>query len=344
MFSIFGRTYDRQETVAGIFFMLPAGLILLVFVVIPIIFAVTVSFTDWDGLSPPATAEGVGLENYQALLSEPGIRQSDFFKALKNTIYYTVGVVPVQTALALLLAVIANQGLLKARGFFRTAFYFPSITSSIVISLIFMWLFTRGGLVNYLIGALFPGYAPVNWLDDSSGLIHNLLGTSGLTIRTAPEWLSTKALGLTLWDWISGPSTTMVAIMLLNIWTTSGTLMVIYLAALQDIPRHLYEAAAVDGATGWRAFWGITLPMLRPTIFFVLTIGMIGCFQVFDQIFVISSGGPAKTTLTIAWMVYRNGFLNASMGLAAATALVLFVIIFALTLLQRRIIGERALI
>ncbi len=341
MIQFFGRSYDREDLIAGVLFILPAALIFLIFLVIPIVFAVAISFTDWNGISPPSEANGVGLANYEALLTQPGIRQSDFFKALKNTVYYVIGVVPTQTALALLLAVIVNQRWLKAKGFFRTAFYFPSITSSVVISLIFMWLFTRGGLINYLIGRIFPGYNPVNWLDDPTGLIHNILGLLGVTLRSAPDWVRTKVLGLTIWDWISGPSTTMISIMLLNIWTTSGTMMVIFLAALQDIPRHLYEAAYVDGATGWRAFWSITLPMLRPTIFFVVTIGMIGCFQVFDQIFVISSGGPAKTTLTIAWMVYRNGFMNSDMGLAAATAFVLFIIIFSLTLLQRRLIGER---
>ncbi|MBN1284353.1 MAG: sugar ABC transporter permease [Anaerolineae bacterium] len=339
---ILGRSYAQDEVLAGVFFMLPAVLVFLVFLIIPIFFAVAISFTDWDGLSTPDTAQYEGLKNYSELLLESGIRQKDFFKALKNTVYYTLGVVPLQTVLALALAVVANQGWRRARSFFRTTFYFPSITSSIVISLIFMWLFTKSGLINYLLQAVFPGYTPINWLDDSTGFFHGIFNLFGLNLRSAPEWMRSDIAGLAIWDWLSGPSTTMVAIMLLNIWTTSGTIMVIFLAALQDIPRPLYEAASVDGATAWRTFRSITLPMLRPTIFFVVTIGMIGCFQVFDQIFVISSGGPAKTTLTIAWMVYRNGFLNADMGLAAATALILFAIIFVLTLIQRRVIGERA--
>jgi len=127
----------------------------------------------------------------------------------------------------------------------------------------------------------------------------------------------------------------------LNTWTTIGTLMVIYLAALQGIPGQVYEAAAIDGATGWQTFRRITVPLLAPTTFFVITIGLIGTFQVFDQIFVISSGGPAKTTLTIAYIVYNNGFQNSEMGLAAATALILFVLIFTFTLIQRRFTSER---
>jgi multiple sugar transport system permease protein len=116
--------------------------------------------------------------------------------------------------------------------------------------------------------------------------------------------------------------------------------MVIYLAALQNIPSSVYEAAQIDGATNWQIFRRITVPLLAPTTFFVVTLGLIGTFQVFDQIFVISSGGPAQTTQTIAYIVYQNGFNSSQMGLAAATALVLFVIIFIFTMIQRRITRE----
>lgn len=284
----------------------------------------------------------IGLENYNELLFGGGIRQRDFFTSLKNTVYFVLGVVPTQTALALLLAVIVNQRWLKAKGAFRTAFYFPSITSSVVISLIFMWMFTKGGLVNLLIKTLFPDYNAVTWLEDSNGLIHNFLGLFGVTRQTVGEWANTQIAGLRLWDWISGPSVTMFTIMILNTWTTIGTMMIIYLAALQNIPSSVYEAAAIDGATTWQTFRKITLPLLAPTTFFVVTLGLIGTFQVFDQIFVISSGGPAKTTLTIAYIVYDNGFNGSRMGLAAATALILFVIIFFFTQVQRRFTRETA--
>jgi multiple sugar transport system permease protein len=113
--------------------------------------------------------------------------------------------------------------------------------------------------------------------------------------------------------------------------------MVIFLAALQDVPRPVYEAAEMDGANAWTTFWRITLPLLRSTTFFVVTLGLIGTYQVFDQVYVMSAGGPAKTTLTMAFMVYRNGFRNSEMGLGAAIAVLLFIIIFTLTLIQRRI-------
>jgi len=199
--------------------------------------------------------------------------------------------------------------------------------------------------VNTTVQALFSGYENnqfINWLDDPRGIIHILLGQFGVTRTSVGDWASNRMFGNTLWEWISGPSVTMSTIMILNAWTTIGTMMVIFLAALQNIPNHVYEAAAIDGANGWQIFRRITVPLLRPTTFFVVTLGLIGCFQVFDQVYVISSGGPAKTTYTIAYMVYLNGFDRSAMGLAAATAIVLFFIIFTFTLLQRFIVKERA--
>jgi multiple sugar transport system permease protein len=338
---------DAQEWIAGLGFVAPALIIVFIFIFVPLLFAFWISFTDWTGIQPPGEANNVGLQNYQELLLNDGVRQRQFFEAVKNTAYYTLGVVPLQTALALLLAVVVNQKFLRFRGFFRTAFYFPSITSSIVIGLIFLWLFQRNGLINGAIGGLtglFGGsFAPVKWLEDANGLIHNFLGLFGMSIRakTVPDWmLSTEILGLRVWDWISGPSITMLAIMLLATWTTIGTMMLIFLAALQDIPAQLYEAASVDGATWWQQFRKITVPMLRPATFFVLTIGLIGCFQVFDQIYVISQGNPGGTTSTIAWIVYRNAFKDSQAGLGAATAFVLFIIIMIFTFVQRRLTGQ----
>jgi multiple sugar transport system permease protein len=203
-------------------------------------------------------------------------------------------------------------------------------------------MFSRSGIVNVALSGLFPRYEPVTWLNDSNGLIHNFLGLLGITRQTVGDWAGARIAGLTAWEWLSGPSVTMFTIMLLNTWTTIGTLMVIFLAALQDISPEVYEAAQIDGASTWQTFRRITVPLLTPTTFFVVTLGLIGTFQVFDQVFVISSGGPAKTTLTIAYIVYQNGFKNSEMGLAAATAILLFVIIFIFTLIQRRITSDRA--
>lgn len=337
------RGQDREDAVAGWLFMTPALIIFTLFLVIPIIFAVYYSLTDWNGISPPSEANFIGLDNYENVLAGGGIRQADFFKALKNTTYFALGVVPVQTILSLLLAVVVNQRLLRFKDFFRTAFYFPSITSSVAISLIFLFLYQRSGLINRVLETItFGSWERIAWMSDARGLIHILLENLGLTLRTGPEFLGSQVLGLTVWDWISGPSIALAAIMIMNTWTTIGTMMIIFLAALQDIPNSLYEAASVDGATAWPTFRRITVPMLRPTIFFVVTLGLIGTYQVFDQVYVMSAGGPAKTTLTMAYMVYRNGFRNSEMGLGAAIAILLFIIIFILTLIQRRITGSEA--
>lgn len=334
-----------QEALTGYSFVLPAFIVLFFFLIVPMLVAFYFSLTDWNGITPLARPDAynmVGAGNYSELLLESGRRQTIFFTAVKNTVYFVLGVVPTQTILALILATIVNQKWLKAKGAFRTAFYFPSITSSVVISIIFMWMFTRTGLVNALIGGIFPNYNPVTWLDDSNGVIHNLLSLFGVTRRTVGDWAGTEFLSVRLWDWISGPSVTMLTIMILNTWTTIGTMMVIYLAALQNIPSSVYEAAVVDGANRWQIFRRITVPLLRPTTFFVITLGLIGTFQVFDQIFVISNGGPNNTTLSIAYLVYQSGFSNSRMGLAAATAIILFIIIFVFTMIQRRIVGEGA--
>lgn len=332
----------RQEVIAGLAFIAPAFLVLFVFLIIPMLASVYFSLTDWNGITPltrPDAYEVIGLENYERLLFRDGSRQEAFFTAVKNTVYFVIGVVPTQTLIALVLAVIVNQRWLRGKGFFRTAFYFPSISSSVVISLIFMWMFNSNGFINQGLHALFPNYQNVTWLNDPNGVLHNLLGLFGITRASLGEVGTTEIVGITIWGWLSGPSVTMLTIMILNTWTTIGTMMVIFLAALQNIPGQVYEAAYVDGATTLQIFRKITVPLLRPTTFFVVTLGLIGTFQVFDQVYVISSGGPADTTLTIAYLVYRSGFDDSRMGLAAATAIILFVIIFIFTLIQRRISG-----
>ncbi len=333
----------RQEAVAGYALVTPALIILAIFLVIPILFTLWMSFRQWSGLTVPTDSTFVGWQHFLNLLTQDSTQRTDFFTAFRNTTYYAIGVVPVQTFLALVLAAIANQRLLKWKGFFRTSFYFPSITSSVAISLIFFWIYQTGGPLNLMLSSILPHYQSISWMNDPNGLIHNFLSLFGLNIRTAPGWMTdSNILGLSLWQWISGPSVTLTAIMILNIWTTAGTMMLIFLAGMQDIPTPVYEAASVDGATAWQQFWQITVPLLAPTIFFVVTLGLIGSYQVFDQVWVMTSGGPAGTTTSLAYLIYRDGFNNSDMGLASATSILLFIIIFIVTLIQRRIVRERA--
>ena len=332
-----GRTSGRRRRgqLAGWLFVTPALLGLAVFLVLPILVTAWVSTRHWNGIASPFESQPAGLDNYRELLLEPGVRRSDFAKALRNNFYYVLGVVPVQTFLAFVLAVILNQRFLKGRGFFRTAYYFPSITSSIAVALIFTFLFQIEGLIN----AVLPG-GPVNRLDNPNGLVHLLLGKLG--VEQPPAWLAeTEFMDLSLWEWLSGPSVTLTAIMALATWTTTGTMMLIFLAGLQSINPSVEEAAIVDGATAVQRFWRITVPMMRPIIFFALTLGVIGTWQVFDQIFAISFGGPQKTTLTPAFLIYTQLFNNSKGGIAAAIAVILFFIIISFTLLQRWLTRER---
>ncbi len=333
----------RQEMLAGYAFVTPALIILIIFLVIPIVFTLWMSTRNWGGLTPPTTSTPLGGLWYQQLLFQDTLRRSDFFVAFRNTTYYALGVVPIQTILALFLAAIANQQLLRFKSFFRTSFYFPSITSSVAISLIFFWIYSTGGPLNQLLKTVLPFLPTIPWMNDPNGLFYNVFSLFGITARTAPAWLTgTQVLGLSLWQWISGPSVTLLAIMFLNIWTTAGTMMLIFLAGMQDIPRPVYEAAWVDGATSWQTFRSITVPLLAPSIFFVVTLGLIGTYQVFDQVWVMTAGGPAGTTTSLAYLVYRDGFNDSQMGLASATSVLLFLVIFGLTLIQRRVMRERA--
>jgi multiple sugar transport system permease protein len=331
------------QYITGYGFMAPAMVVMILFLIVPMLLAAFLSLTNWDGVKPlvlPNAFDFIGLKNYQTLLFSGTIRQSVFFESIRNTLYFVLGVVPVQTFLALVLATIVNQRWLRRKGFFRTAFYFPSITSSVVISIIFLWMFSQSGLINAGLHLIFPSYAGINWLANDNGLIHMFLNLFGINEQTIGAWGSTEVAGLTLWEWLKGPSVTMFTIMMLNTWTTIGTLMVIYLSALQGISGSVYEAASVDGATGWQIFRKITVPLLRPTTFFVVTLGLIGTFQVFDQVYVISSG--ANSTSTIAYYVYNAGYKDAKMGLSTAAAIILFAIIFVITQVQRRITSDRA--
>jgi multiple sugar transport system permease protein len=270
------------------------------------------SLFDWDLLTQQRRF--IGLRNYQLLLSS-----EDFWYALRNTAYYVLGVVPIQTVLALLLALAANQRI-RGRTFFRAAFYFPSISSSVVVALLFLWILQGGGLADWIV-TIVGGTPPrPAWLSNPNGVFDVLV----------------SPLGWKLPAWAVGPSIALLSIMALNVWTTTGTMMVIFLAGLQDIPRELHEAAAVDGADSRRILQRITLPLLRPVMLFVIAIGMIGAFQIFDQIWIMTKGQNQTTTLV--WLIYGESFGGGfRAGYAAALATILFLIVFGLTMLQRRL-------
>ena len=285
------RTRERKkatETLTGYLFIAPWLFIFFIFILFSIVYALYLSFTRYNLLSP---AEWWGVEGYRRVLTDALF----LTKALPNTFKYVLIVVPIQTFLSLVLAFVMDQKL-RLRRVFRTIFYLPSVTSSVVISLIFVWLFASQGIFNQIVGL------NINWLNNVTTAFYVIMG--------------------------------------MNIFTTSGTMMLIFLSGLQDIPESIYEASRIDGANSPQIFRYVTVPMLRPVIFFVVTIGIIGCFQVFDQIYVMTAGGPLDSTTTITYLIYKWAFRDTTvkMGQASALAIILTLIILAVTFLQRRII------
>ena len=326
---------------AGWLMTAPVIVLLLVFLVAPIAMAAWVSLSDWTGIGSPFASgvHSVGTRNYQALLTQPGLAQQQLGESLRNNLYYVILVVPLQTALALGLALAVTRKRLTGRGFFRTAYYFPSITSSVAVSVIFLYIFASTGVVNGVLNYL-NLHGP-NWFSDPTGVLQMVY--HGLGVTQPPAALANHGfLGLAWWDWLAGPSVAMISLITLAIWTTSGTFMLIFLPAIYAIPAELEEAAIVDGATGWQRLWRVTLPQLRPTLFLVLTLGLIATWQVFDQVYLISQGNPAGTTLTPAFLAYQESFGNQQWGQGAAIAFILFAIIVVLTIVQRLLLRDRS--
>lgn len=329
-----------REAAAGWLFIAPMVVILGLFLVVPVLMAAWVSVSDWTGRGSPlsSSVSFVGADNYRTLVTGGGLATQDFGTALRNNAWYVFLVVPLQTALSLFLAVLVNRKVLRGRGGFRTAFYFPSVTSSVAITVLFLFLFSASGAVNKVLSYL--SIDGPNWFADPRGVVHLLLGA--VSVDQGPAALTEHGfLGITWWSWLSGPSVGMSVFIIMAVFSTSGTFMLLFIAALQQISGDVDEAALMDGATPWQRFRFVTLPMLRPTLFTVITLGLIGCWQVFDQIYTGTQGGPSKTTLTPAYLSYVSSFEQQQWGRGAAVAFILFGIIVAFTILQRFILRER---
>ena len=268
-----------------------------------IVYALYISVWDWNIRSGPT--EFIGTANYLDALGDP-----IFHRAISNTLYYTAIWVPLTMAIGLTLAVLVNQRL-RGRAFFRATFYFPAIASSAAITILWIFLAAPHGFFNEVRGAI--GLNP----------IFELLGYT-------PDQ-----------NWIGDTDTALNSIILLNAWTTSGTFMLFYLASLQTIPNEVYEAAAIDGASSWQSFWRITFPLLKPGHYFVATIAVIGALQLFDQAAIAGgpNGDPANALMTVVLYLYNQAFTKFDFDYAAAVGIILFVIIFSITLIQRRLFG-----
>ncbi|MBA2874278.1 carbohydrate ABC transporter permease [Thermaerobacillus caldiproteolyticus] len=290
---------EWREAGAGYLLLSPTLFVLLLFIIGPIVFAIFLAFHKVQLLGT-TTFQFVGIDNFQRMLEDTRAKI-----ALWNTVKYVIIVVPCQTMLALVLAATLNAGL-KGQKFFRIVYFLPTLTSSTVLTLIFMWMYNQNGLINHFL----------------------------------------KAIGLPTYNWLGDPDIALNAIMVMNIWSTAPFFMVIYLAALQEVPDSLYEAAELDGANALQKFWYVTVPYLRPVTSFVVIMGLIGTFQLFDQSYIFSSGsgGPNNSTLTVVLLIYQYAFKTlGTMGYAAALAFALAIIILVATLLQRKFSKEESL-
>ena len=293
----------RSEAIAGYLFIAVPMALFLVLNIGSFLYAGWISVWDWNLRTGPG--EFLGLDNYSRALRDPV-----FIRGLQNALFYAVVWVPLTMALGLSLAVIVNQKL-RGRTFFRSAFYFPAIASSAAITTLWILIVAPLGLFNQFRAAM--GLNP----------LFELLGYGPAH------------------NWMGDQSTALMSVIFLNAWTTSGTFMLFYLAYLQAIPNEIYEAAAIDGANPWKAFWRITFPMLRPGHFFVATVAVIGALQLFDQALIGGgvSGDPNNALMTPVLYLYNAAFRQSDFSYAASVGVILFAIVLGATLVQRRFFG-----
>jgi len=279
---------------AAYLFLAPGFLLFALVILYPIARALQISLHEW-AIVPGVASEFVGLQNYRHAIDDP-----IFWRALVNTGFYMAVTVPAQIVLGLAAAVLLDARM-PARTFFRTLYYIPVITSWVVVSLLFRYLFiTDGGLVNWTL-------------------------TDG--IHLTDQNIS----------WLGGRWTALTAISILGIWKGIGWSMVIFLAALQAVPRELHEASSVDGAGAWGRFRAVSLPAIRPVVAFVTILLVIGGFNVFTSVFLITEGGPNDETQVLLTYMYRQAFTFLDFGYASSISFILTAIVFVLSLAQLRL-------
>lgn len=307
------------EALQAWLFVLPAVIVLGIFQIFPAIAAFYMSLFKWD------VVQGAfrGLGNYSDWLYDNSIRSPDFWRSLSTTFAYVIFTVPLQIALALVLAYLLFQKM-RGRGLYRTVYYLPYVTSFVAAAAVFVWVFHPNyGLINEVIGLL--GIGPQRWLDEPNGIFD----------------IAASAFGVKLPGWLAGPSLALVVLSLVTIWHYLGYNVVIFLAGLSNISPEYYEAARLDGASERQLFTKITLPLLSPTTFFVFTVASIGVLRSFDSVYVLTNGGPLDTTRTVTLLVFKTAFQQAQFGLGAALAFILTLIILLFTLIQFRVLGRR---
>jgi len=289
----------RKEAMMAWVFSAPALLLLIVFLIIPFLMAFGLAFSDQRLLpNPNLPTQIVGLRNFERMIDDEA-----FIRALMNNFYFVIVIVPLQTALALFLAILVNQKL-KGMTFFRAIYFSPVVTTMVVVSTIWFFLYNPGeGLINAFIDTIsFGQLGPYSWLKDTKLVFP--------------------------------------AIMLLSLWQGVGFQMVIYLAGLQEIPDSLYEAAQVDGANKLQQFINVTLPQLRNTTIFVVLATTILAFKLFDQVWIMTDGGPQNASMTTMVYAVKQGWSRGKIGYASAVTVVFFLIVLIVSILQRVFLRE----
>ncbi len=289
--------FEKKEHQQGYIFLTPAIIILAFFIGLSVLYVVYLSFHKVNLFTKEYTF--VGFENYKRVFTDNIARIG-----LKNTLMFSIIVVPIQTALALIISSVLNSGI-KGKYFFRTVYFLPTLTSSSALTMIFMFMFNVTGPINKL-------------------LMDTHIISKGINFLQEPQFA-------------------LKVIMLMNIWSTIPMYTTMYLASLQDLPASMYEAADIDGAGPLKKFFYITVPYLRPITTYVLLTSVIGTLQMFDQAYIFSngSGGPENSTLTISLMIYRYAFgTQNAMGYAATLAIILAVIIMLISRLAEKANGE----
>ena len=303
-------------------FVAPAILLIGLFHIVPGIAAFGMSLTKWGVIYE----RWAWLENYGTILDPSGSRFGEFMNALGVTVWYVLLTVPVEMVIALVVAYVLYQGTVGRAGY-RLVFFMPYITSTVAAATIFTWLFNDNfGLFNYALELV--GIGPQHWLREPRGIVE-LIGSG---------------LGMDVTGALAGPSLSLVAVSIFTVWHYIGFQTVVFLAGLTSISRELYEAARIDGANERQVFTRITLPLLSPTIFFVAIIATVGAMRSFNQIFVLTAGGPLDTTRTVPLLIYKTFFERTAVngiGLGAAMSFVFVVLIVAITMLQFRVLGRR---
>ncbi len=297
---------ERRNTLIAYSFLAPNFLGFAIFTLVPVVFSIMLSFVEWNG-GAFSMMKWVGLDNYADIFKIEKVfekfAEGDFFYffnrvdlgiALKNTVFYTVVTVPLALVCAIGLAIALNKAV-KGAVVFRTIFFFPYVASMVAICVCWNFMLMKDGPINQLIMAL--------------GIDFNK-------------------------SWTADSTMAMWAIILVSVWRNMGYYMVIYLAALQGIPRELYEAATVDGASKWQQFRNVTLPQLKPTTFFASIMLVISCFKIYDVVAIMTAGGPGRSTKMLVTYIYDVAFSQIKYGLASAISMVLLVIVLVITIIQ----------